>query len=70
MWKDISTAPKDGTRILAWMEDRAEIRKGFPLAELDGIDIIYWSITCKGWIGSRFGTPTHWMFLPQPPEKQ
>lgn len=68
-WQPIETAPKDGTRILAFMVDRAEIRKGFPPAELDGIDVIYWStIHNGGWVSHRFGSPTHWMPLPEPPK--
>lgn len=64
-WQDISTAPKDGTKILAYLIDNAEHRKSFPENERNGIDIIVWTNHNKGgWISNRFGTPTHWMPLP------
>ena len=63
-WQDISTAPKDGTKILAYLIDNAEHRKSFPENERNGIDIIVWTNHNKGgWISNRFGTPTLWMPL-------
>lgn len=63
-WQDISTAPKDGTKILAYLIDNAEHRKSFPENERNGIDIIVWTNHNKGgWISNRFGTPTLWVPL-------
>lgn len=67
-WQPIETAPKDGTRILVTR---------FPATSKPPINIAWWSekrlrrgcypwrITCK----SLPYDPTHWMPLPQPPEK-
>lgn len=58
-WQDISTAPKDGTRILVvgGMWDKPDI------AAADGE---WWAMRRReGW----HGCPTHWMPLPPPPTK-
>lgn len=61
-WRDIATAPKDGTSILVWAD-------GY-----DRPEVVRWAVRrgVGGWLGgdnSIFDdTPTHWMPLPQPPE--
>lgn len=67
-WKDISTAPRDGTDVLlaAWDDDGS-----------------YWNATGSWWIdrffffqGNGFDVvmlcfePTHWMNLPAPPKME
>jgi len=79
-WRDIADAPKDGTQVLGWNEEGAEI--------------VWWEDACTdqpdqpghdgGWFGTyafpgrnkddRYhsesqGQPTHWMPLPTPPER-
>lgn len=70
MWQDISTAPKDGTIILAcgmtqpiWQPPRGEPRKPEPFMET-----IHWAggFWQAGWVGT-IPAPTHWMPLPPPP---
>ena len=60
MWQPIETAPKDGTRILAYC------------AGGDWQDVIYWEASWQGapfWCSDRTKTdPTHWMPLPEPPK--
>lgn len=59
-WRPIETAPRDGTRILAY-------RSGF--AEL--LAIIFWSSDFDIWTpvhGNSWLSPTHWMSLPPPPK--
>ena len=57
-WQPIETAPKDGTRILLWLEPT---RIAMPFAWQDG-----------RWMGDDYplnmATPTHWMPIPPPPE--
>ena len=61
-WRDISTAPKDGTRILA--RDRNGWREMWWVT--NGTDYAdYWQ--------DQFDSepePTHWAPLPPPPEKE
>ncbi len=56
-WQDISTAPKDGTQILAFDEGLILVTQW---VELEGVD---------GWwdSGKIDPPPTHWMPLPAPP---
>jgi hypothetical protein len=71
-WQPIETAPKDGTRFLAF----------FPLEKNDEyyaqIVIIRWSYY-KRWESAEYGgeldyefdsQPTHWMPLPNPPKQE
>ena len=72
-WRDISSAPTDGTTVLLWWHDR---------------DVDWWACArwmefndgSRGWIGESFHasvekswtrllgeSPTHWMPLPDPP---
>lgn len=57
-WRPIETAPKDGTRILAWTKDW-----------LAPLTVSYygtrWSYTYEAVLRHQ---PTHWMFLPLPPK--
>jgi hypothetical protein len=60
MWRDISTAPKDGTYVLVWRPDEGDCHHEAHV----GIDT--WS--GKSWYRSRLNQqPTAWMPLPQPP---
>lgn len=59
-WKNIATAPKDGTSFIAW-------EKGY------AVSISSWDKFHDGGAGgfrnSHHGhRPTHWMPLPQPPK--
>ena len=76
-WLDIETAPKDGTRIIIGKA------AGYVMAWASSA---YWfnrePCPCKppkckpgthqGWTDGcdTLGTPTHWMPLPEPPEKE
>lgn len=67
-WRDISTAPKDGTMIIAyglgvislsrWVENFA------PVYHWDGGPAFY------SYVLDRPHSPTHWMHLPSPPTSQ
>ena len=64
-WQDISTAPKDGTPIIA-------LRVG---QDARMASIIYWDGPSAEWAGRNGederrivkAQPTHWMPLPEPP---
>ena len=56
-WRDIETAPKDGTSVLAWIQ-----HTNLPGAIYFSSGKWYWVIS-GGWAGF----PTHWMPLPKPP---
>jgi len=74
-WRDISTAPKDGTEIImVTFDDRGDVQH---------IDVGCWSewqedtfggcsMTCRGWTSNCWpfsdAGPTHWQPLPKPPE--
>lgn len=60
-WKLIETAPRDGTRILAWdpMGDSRLVINWF--GEADG----HWMVS---WSGEENPDCTHWQDLPDPPE--
>lgn len=63
-WQDISTAPKDGTHILAFASD--EYRQPY-------YSVAQWAPerpefgSVAGWFWSFAIRPTHWMPLPPPP---
>lgn len=71
-WQPIETAPKGGTRILAWA-----YRRGWE-ASSGAIVVCAWhgtrwgimgAICDKGWADIKDEcTPTHWMPLPPPPQ--
>lgn len=57
-WRDISLAPKDGTRVLAQ-------------CKWDGMAVVRWVESKQKWVGfpgSFFMEPTHFQPLPEPPE--
>lgn len=72
-WMPMETAPKDGTKFLAW----------WPTVTLGSIQFTYWDdqkyhvkplprFIYDGHWGasdSRSNQPTHWMPLPAPPEE-
>jgi hypothetical protein len=67
-WRPIETAPKDESHILGWFHDDSPMRAH--LGEYQsGVSICYWTAhNGGGWVSNRFGEPTHWMPLPDPPE--
>lgn len=65
-WQDISTAPKDGTRILACESDTVFICSWYRHSATLG----HWHNPDDGSpIGQMFDeyNPTHWMPVPSPP---
>lgn len=75
-WQDIASAPKDGTRVLLWMEPVNDAR----FKPIDGRHTVIatwvvWSDAMKrdgmrdgwSWYGSPLHYPTKWMALPAPP---
>ena len=81
-WRDMSSAPKDGTVIDVWRPEggRDTVFWGFPHHECGEMgrlcDSDWHSIRAPGWVCTTFGdflgrkhAPfTHWMPLPDPPE--
>jgi hypothetical protein len=65
-WKTIKSAPKDGTRILAWSPDykdkRSLTRITWWRRPEDGAGYVGW-----GEFNMQYWPPTHWMPLPEPP---
>lgn len=62
-WRDISTAPKDGTPMLFCHYDDPE-QDVLPI--MSG----FWSRLSEGWFAELTGhkiNPTHWLPLPEPP---
>ena len=66
-WRDIETAPRDGTQILAFARDQYGL-KYYGVAEwaVDGPGKI--QPHQEGWFWSYAIRPTHWMPLPAPPQ--
>lgn len=67
-WRDISSAPRDGTDILVFCEDSGEQFVGFnnPAEGSDREDVFFTALL-KG--GKRVGCiPSNWMPLPTPPQ--
>jgi hypothetical protein len=65
-WRDIETAPKDGTEVLLF---------GKALYGREVMKVCWWSNRAAWQIAETvsgatpiFNEPTHWMPLPQPPE--
>ena len=58
-WQPISTAPKDGTRILAHWLYHGDF----------AYEVVAWDEDSKEWFAMSFGLqpPTHWMPLPEAP---
>lgn len=60
-WRPIETAPKDGTKILAWYDGQGHL-------------LVHWGYAygIRGWLdrnGNIEYTPTHWMPFPKPPQE-
>lgn len=64
MWQPIETAPKDGTHILAYMDDAA-IEAWWD--QRYGWECVVMSSHGCGCCGSSNDDPTHWMPLPPKP---
>ena len=67
-WREIETAPKDGTPVDLWCVDK---HNGL----VDRRPSCWWSLVSEGrhgWCGiserDRKWTPTHWRPLPEPPK--
>ena len=61
-WRQIETAPKDGTNLLVW--------DGYAMTTAKWeIDYDWWEICVPsdGYVDSNCILPTHWMPLPEPP---
>ena len=69
-WRQIATAPRDGTPILVW--DPSMASYNWPGEPDDSRYAIgYWRTVWGGGWGNRNTArpaPTHWMPLPEPPE--
>jgi predicted lipoprotein with Yx(FWY)xxD motif len=62
-WQPMTTAPRDGTRVLAYAAEDAADTQPQIVKWKDGMWIIAWD--GETW---RYGEPfTHWMPLPEPP---
>lgn len=73
-WQDISTAPKDGTRILVWTTTEGDehlteylIAGDDPEVPLERVQIAYWDSGRRAWQLEIIGVPKTWMPLPEPP---
>lgn len=74
-WQPIDTAPKDGTRVLLFVEKRVEIGRFVDFATLEyGVEtsrVQEWRIVREfptiRLPGDPTATPTHWMPLPPAP---
>lgn len=63
-WQPIETAPKDGTRFLAW----APLwRCPFPAQSPDPVTSLVWIDTCEAEAKGRREFATHWMPMPALP---
>lgn len=77
-WQPISSAPKDGTRLLLWCstrndaDDRLYIEQICDGEHVDAAQIGFWDENefngVAGWVTEFIGKPTHWQPLPAPPE--
>ena len=63
-WRQIETAPRDGTRILGWSEGQNDA----DVMWFDDKKTEWTSALCQDFGG--YETPTHWMPLPAVPEKE
>jgi hypothetical protein len=75
-WQPISTAPRDGRTILVYLPTGV----GHPTRQDHVVAVswtnVFWSRTAgwqPGWempySGIKGDAPTHWMLLPEPPER-
>jgi hypothetical protein len=69
-WQPIETAPKDGTRVLVYSNDKRQAVAYCDLINMGGFydePIRVWNV--NGWLSGDTGfIPTHWMPLPEPPK--
>ena|SRR5258708_7136939 len=65
-WRDIATAPKDGTPILTFRPDT----HGAGFSPITGIDVLCWEHDCWFYAGDSIVVdfPTHWQPLPDAPD--
>jgi hypothetical protein len=71
-WQDISTAPKDDTRILAYFKGYGWCTaRRVTFTNINGKTYDYWvndpDNSYEECYFSGYETPTHWMPLPKPP---
>jgi hypothetical protein len=67
-WRDMGTAPRDGTPILCFRPDAV----GHGFSDQSGIDVLWWedgSWTYDGDGRVSVDPPTHWMPLPAAPPR-
>lgn len=70
-WQEIDTAPKNGSRVILYMEEHSD--EGDPrqvACWLPSTDAFAWA--GDAWYtdtGEAWTAPTHWMPLPEPPPK-
>ena len=62
-WREIDTAPKDGTHVLLYFPDGEGAHEGWWA----------WTRPDRWWVANtcyecEFGEPTRWMPLPEPPK--
>jgi hypothetical protein len=72
-WQPISTAPKDGTRVLLWMvfegDETTEPFEDWSFGEWDdGCEDEFFGRPA-GWCAYIIGEPTHWLPVTPPPER-
>jgi len=69
-WQPIETAPKDGRRVLVWIDDPKLLRDGYPIcfARLWFYDDGSLGGGAEGFNGKW--DITHWMPLPEPPKDE
>lgn len=66
-WRPISTAPRDGSKILALCQPRY-VETGEPMP-FDYINVVWWREgRFKHSLNGSYAEPTHWQALPSPPE--
>lgn len=64
-WQPISTAPRDGTVVLARIPDQ-DVQQAVMWSAKENCWVIQWD----HWKLDGFDTPTHWMPLPPAPEEK
>jgi hypothetical protein len=65
-WRPIETAPKDGSRVLLWLDCLSECYIG--RWQPRGRSPNTWAVAFGSQATSLASGPTHWMPLPAPPE--
>lgn len=64
-WKPIETAPRDGTKVLAWRNGALEILR-WDHIKVGPLMAGWWFVGDRA-VVDRDAQPTHWMPLPAPP---